>query len=201
MKFSLEYIVPPEQNFRGLSYGDWASVFWKWLLSDLEQGGSVYFLRGNVDLEAPIVRTEREMVTIYSDIGIFFPIICSVTSKLDHPKAITDIMRRDHSAESERKPPMLSAIIDNLEIPNPEKYYAETPEFILSVPKSYPLRSKFKPIFRTGKAAAVSAGYWILLRPLPIGEHTISFEGADQDGFKTLGIYTIKVVKSPIVET
>jgi hypothetical protein len=201
MKFSLEYIVPPEQNFRGLSYGDWASVFWNWLLSDLEQRGSVYFLRGNVDLEAPIVRTERETATIYSDAGIFFPIICTVTSKLDHPKAISDMMRRKHSAESERTPLALRAVIDNIEIPNPENYYAETPEFILSVPKSYPLRKQFKPTFRTGKAAAVSAGYWILLRPLPIGEHTINFEGADRDGFKTSGIYTICVVKRPIVNT
>jgi hypothetical protein len=201
MKFSLEYIVPPQHNFRGLSYGDWASVFWKWLLSDLAQGGSVYFLRGNVDLEAPIVRTEREMVTIYSDTGIFFPIICTVTSKLDHPKAISDMIRREHSADSERKPLALRAVIDNIEIPNPENYYAETPEFILSAPKSYPLRRQFKPIFRTGKAAAVSAGYWILLRPLPIGEHTINFEGADKDGFKTSGIYSITVVERPIVNT
>jgi len=201
MKFSLEYIVPPEENFRGLSYGDWASVFWNWLLTNLDQRGSVFFLRGNVDLEAPVVRTEGETITIYSDVGIFFPIICTVTSELDHPKAISHIMRRRQSAESERTPLVLRAIIDNIEIPNPENYYAETPEFTLSVPKSYPLRKQFKPIFRAGKADAISAGYWILLRPLPKGEHTINFEGADRDGFKTSGIYTIRVVERPIEHT
>ncbi len=191
----------PNKILEGCLHGDWASVFWKWLLSDLEQGGTVYFLRGNVDLEASIVKTERERVTIYSNTAIFFPIICNVTSVFDHPKAITDMLRREHSAESERTPPVLRVIIDNVEIPNPENYYAETPEFILSVPKTYPLRRQFKPTFRTGNAAAIAAGYWILLRPLPIGEHTINFEGVDKDGFKTSGIYTIAVVERPIMDT
>lgn len=197
MTFSLDYVVPPEQNYKGLSYGNLASVFWNWLLSDLKQGGSVYFLRGNVDLEAPIVKTESEPITIYSDTAIFFPIICNVTSRLDHPEAISDMMRREHSAESERKPLFLRAIVDNIVIPDPENYYAETPEFILNVPKSYPLRRKFEPIFRTGKVPAVSAGYWILLKPLPPGNHIISFDGTHKDGFKTSGAYRVTVVERP----
>lgn len=198
MIFSLDYIVPPEQNFRGLSYGNLASMFWNWLLSDLKQGGSTYFLRGNVDLEAPIMKTERERVSIYSDTAIFFPIICNVTSVLDHPWAINDALRREKSTDSERNPVLLRAVVDDFEIPNPENYYAESPEFILSVPVSYPLREQFEPIFKTGTAPAVSAGYWILLKPLPLGEHIINFEGADKDGFKTSGIYTIKVIERSV---
>jgi hypothetical protein len=204
MKFGLNHVVAPQENYRGLSYGIWAAAFWNWLLSDLKQGGSVYFLRGNVDLESAIVKTGKERVTIYSDTAIFFPIICTITSKLSHPNETSDMMRRNHSVESAIEWLLLKTTIDDAVIPNLENFYAETPEFILSVPKSSILRKQFDPIFKIGTGPAVSAGYWILLKPLPIGEHTIKFEGSYKEGlktsgsgFKTSGNYTITVLKRP----
>jgi hypothetical protein len=206
MKFDLDYVIPPHENYRGLSYGAWAAVFWNWLLSDLKQGGSVSFLRGNVDLESAIVKTGKERVTINSDTAIFFPIICTITSMLSHPNEINDMMRRNHAVESAREWLFLKTSIDDVMIPNLENFYAETPEFILNVPKSSTLHRQFDPMFKTGSGPAVSAGYWILLKPLPLGEHIIKFEGGYKEGLKTSGSgfttsgsYTISVMKRHII--
>ena len=53
-KIEKECIVNPKENFRGRSYGDWASTWSNWLYSedpdrsDLAEG-HILFLRGNID--------------------------------------------------------------------------------------------------------------------------------------------------------
>ena len=45
-------VVSPNENFGGMSYGEWAIEWNKWLFSedpDTYDGGNVLFLRGNVD--------------------------------------------------------------------------------------------------------------------------------------------------------
>jgi hypothetical protein len=193
--FDLSFIVPPNWIYKGLSYGNWAATWWNWLFSNQEQVGLVYFLRGNVDLERGIVRTGRNELTIYSDTAIFFPIICTITSRLVFPNAVNEMVRRKESAERQREPSRLMVTIDDIEIPNLHEYYAESPEFILDVPESSPLRNYFEPVVRSGKGEAVTAGYWILTKPLPTGKHRIKFEGRHQDGFTTTGDYSVRVIK------
>ena len=118
-------------NYNGLSFGDWSAVWWNWLFSKQEQTGSVLFLRGNVDQEFEVRRTGQNGIMIYSDLAIFFPVICSITSKLMFPNKITEILRRKDSTEAEMEPMLLRATIDGVEIPNLLQHYAESPEFIL----------------------------------------------------------------------
>jgi hypothetical protein len=193
--FDLNFIVPPNWIYRGLSYGNWAATWWNWLFSNQEQVGSVYFLRGNTDLEQGIVRTGRNGLTLFSDTAIFFPIICTITSRLVFPNPVNEMTRRSESAERQREPSRLMVIIDDTGIPNLDEYYAESPEFILDVPESSPLRNCFEPLVQSGKGEAVTAGYWILIKPLPTGKHRIQFEGRHQDGFRTTGDYSIRVIK------
>jgi hypothetical protein len=195
LRLNLDFIVPPNRIYRGLSYGNWAAAWWNWLFSNNEDFGSVYFLRGNVDLEPGIVRTGRNGLTLRSDTAIFFPIICTITSRLVYPNAYNEMIRRYKSAESQREPSRLVATIDDIEITNPIEYYAESPEFILDVPRASTLRKYFKPMMRSGKGEAVTAGYWILIKPLPPGKHRVRFEGKHQDGFRTTGDYSIRVIQ------
>lgn len=193
MKFNLKLIVQPHENFKGLSYGCWTSIWWNWLFSDQLQNGSVYFLRGNTDLEDPIKRTGKNGPIINSNTAIFFPIICTITSELLFEHASTQVIRRSESAERQKNPLLLSVKINGVRIPNLKNYYSESPEFVLDIPKSSKLRGSFDPVPRIGKRPAVSAGYWIMLRPLPAGTYKIIFKGKHEDGYVSYGDYTIRV--------
>lgn len=197
MKFSSRFIVPPRENFKGLSYGCWASIWWNWLFSDQVQYGPVYFLRGNTDKEADIIRTGRNGPTLSSGTAIFFPIICTITTKLIFPHATTQMIRRMESTERQKNPLVLRATINGISIPNLENYYAESPEFILEIPESSKLRASFDVPVHVGSAPAVAAGYWLLLKPLPPGTYKIDFKGMHEDGFIAHGEYTVKVLRNP----
>jgi hypothetical protein len=194
MKFDLRLIVQPHENYNGLSYGYWTSIWWNWLFSDQIQNGSVYFLRGNTENESPIIRTGKNGPIIYSDTAIFFPIICTITSEHLFEHASSEVIRRSESAQRQKNPLLLSVKINGARIPNLKNYYAESPEFVLDIPKSSKLQCYFDPLPRIGKSPAVSAGYWIMLRPLPPGTHKIIFKGKHADGYVSYGDYTIRVL-------
>lgn len=198
MKFNLRSIVQPHENFKGLSYGNWTSIWWNWLFSDQVQYGSIHFLRGNTDKEDPIIRTGVNSPVIYSGTTIFFPIICTISSKLLFEHASTQMIRRRESAERQKIPVLLNVEINRVRIPNLKNYYVESPEFVLEIPKTSKVRRLTDPPARIGKSPAVSAGYWIMLRPLPPGSHKIIFEGKHADGFRSYGEYTVKVLIPPI---
>lgn len=196
MKFNTRLIVQPHQNFNGLSYGYWTSIWWNWLFSNEIQNGSIYFLRGNTEKESRIIRTGKNGPTICSDTAILFPIICTFTSEHLFAHATTEVIRRRESAERQKNPLLLSVKINGVNIPSLRRYYIESPEFTLEIPKSSKLRLSFDPIPRIGKSPAVSAGYWIMIRPLPPGIYKIIFRGEHEDGFKSYGDYLIKVLSS-----
>ncbi len=193
MKFDLTLIVPPKETYNGLSYGDWAAIWCNWLFSDQDQVGSVYFLRGNVHREPDIVMTGKNGLTIYSDLAIFFPIICTFSSKLITPNAMSKMQRRKDSTEPERDPTLLKLTINDTEIRNLLDHYAESHEFTLEIKRMSPLLRYFNSSVKTGTSEAVIAGYWILLKPLPVGTYRIKFEGRHKDGFMTSGDYNIKI--------
>ena len=195
MRFDRRLIVPPNETFNGLSYGNWAAIWWNWLFSEQEQAGSVNFLRGNTDLEPVIVKKGRRALTFNAETAIFFPIICTISSMLTNDRTHDALINRKCSADSQREPSILKVTIDGIKVPDLKKYYAESPEFILNVPENAAIRKYFKPIVKGGKAPAVAAGYWVLIKRLPIGKHVIYFEGKHQDGFKTSGEYEIKINK------
>ena len=176
-----------------MSYGDWSVLFWNWLLSDQSQGGTVCFLRGNVDFEQGIVNGTNARIKINSDTGIFFPIICSIEASRD-VRLLNKLQKmRKVIAQSQVDPRLLRVIIDDIAVPHLRNYYVETPLFTLDVHRTNLLRKKFHKTLRQGKALAVSAGYWVLLRSLPVGKHRIRFKGIHRDGFETSGDYLLQV--------
>jgi hypothetical protein len=198
LKFNLRNIVSPKETYNGLTYGSWSATWCNWLFSDQHQIGTVYFLRGNVDKEPKIVMTRKNAVTICNDVGIFFPIICTFSSKLVNSNARNEMQRRKDSTGPERNPTLLKLKINDTEIPKLRDHYAESPEFILEINERSPLLRYFNPPPRIGKSEAVIAGYWILLKPLPAGRYRIKFEGRHRDGFMTSGDYSIKIIKSSL---
>ena len=195
MKFDLRLIVPSNETYNGLSYGGWAAIWCNWLFSSQDQTSSVYFLRGNVDKEPKISMTGKKGLTLSSDVAIFFPIICTVSSSLAGPHLVNEMQRRQDSTEPELNAKVIKLKINGRKVPNLRNYYAESAQFILEVTKKTQLHRYFDPPLKRGKSEAVTAGYWILLKPLPKGMFRIEFEGRHRDGFKTSGDYSIRVVE------
>src|SRR5215217_1573019 len=82
-------ILPPNENFRGKSYGEWAAEWWNWLLSEkpdiYSQEDPVLFLRGAFDYKARADgkrnpssthndRTGDKKIEIFEGTAIFFPV-------------------------------------------------------------------------------------------------------------------------------
>jgi hypothetical protein len=197
LRFNLRDIVPPTKIYNGLSYGGWAATWCNWLFSDQLQVGSVFFLRGNVDKEPGVVMTGKNGLNVYNDTAIFFPIICTFSSKLFNPNVRNEMQRRKDSTEPERDPTLLKLKINDTEVPNLHDYYAESLEFVLEINRISPLLRYINPPVRIGRSEAVTAGYWILLKPLPVGTYSIKFQGRHRDGYVTSGHYCIKIIKRP----
>jgi hypothetical protein len=51
--------------------------------SEQVKGSSIFLLRGNVDTEPALVMPISTGLTLDSNTGIFFPIICSTSSSLE----------------------------------------------------------------------------------------------------------------------
>ena len=197
MEFNSHFVLKPAENYKGLSYGSWVATWWNWLFSDQTQLDSVYFLRGNIDKESCMVTNNTHGSTIYVGTAIFFPIICTIRCKLFFPKSCTEMIRRSESEQSQRNPKRLWASVNGNKIRDLRAYYAESPEFILQIPKASPLRGFFDPVPRIGKGEAVAAGYWLLLKSLPVGTYRIKFEGIHKDGFRSGGDYFVKIIPRP----
>ena len=195
MNFDLKYIVRPGETYNGLSYGSWAAIWCNWLFSDQQQDGSVYFLRGNIDKEPNIIMTGKNAIKVYDDVAIFFPIICTFSSKIFNPDAVTEMLRRKDSTGPERDPIKLKLEMNELEVSNLHEFYAESPEFTMEISRMSPILRFFDPPVTIGRSEAVIAGYWILIRPLPVGKYRINFEGMHRDGFKTSGDYSIRIIR------
>ena len=73
----------------------------------------------------------------------------------------TEMIRRSESEQSQRNPKRLWASVNGNKIRDLRAYYAESPEFILQIPKASPLRGFFDPVPRIGKGEAVAG--WILV--------------------------------------
>lgn len=193
--FDLDFIVRPNHKYCGLSYGQLAAKWGNWLFSDFRQSGSIYFLRGNVDSEPPIVMTGKNSISICQDIAIFFPIICSFATRANVSDPNDEIDIKGHINRQQTQTTFLSLIVDMINVPNLREYFLASSKFMLEVSDQSIIRQHFDSI-APGKSEALVVGYWILILPFPLGRHNIKFEGWHNDGFKASGHYEINVVNS-----
>lgn len=66
----------------------------------------------------------------------------------------------------------LEASVDGVPLQNLQNYHAESPLFNVTLPEGNILGIPGR------SSEAVADGYWVVLQPLPAGEHTIHFRGA-----------------------
>jgi hypothetical protein len=178
--------LPPPSSPHGHSYAEWSVKWWLWYLSlpvsenpaatpgadcGNGQSGKVWYLFGG----PPTVNC-----TVSAGTALFFPIVNAECSSLEAPPfyGATPAERSacakawiDHVTD-------LSATIDGAPVPNPADFRVQTGDFPFSVPDDNVLGVQ-------GPASGFASGdgYYLMLKPLPPGVHTIHITGTFRDPF------------------
>jgi hypothetical protein len=179
-------VLPPTAHPYGQSYGEWAADWWQWALSQPaasnplvdptgaqcanEQTGKVWFLAGTLT-GGPVTRS----CTVAAGTALLFPVLnaffCVDPGGEDPGEAA---LRANVAYVGSATG--LTATIDAAAVPNVSAYFEESAIFSVTLPEDN--------IFDAPGGAygpCVDAGYYVVVRPLPPGEHTIHFTGMVDD--------------------
>jgi hypothetical protein len=184
----IEYYTFNDSPYR-VSYGKWTVRWWKWCFSiernrnpTTDDTGAfccegqerpVWFLAGTW------VSEERNFphrkCTIPSDVSILFPIINCEENPLEYPHLKTDEEMKNSLDADMNTVLKRECFVDNVPVP---------PEKVQSVPEFFDIRihSDMGLNGRGGVTKMTSDGYWVFLKPLSPGIHSISLEGSYQNG-------------------
>jgi hypothetical protein len=181
-----------KSNPYGKPYGRWASKWWEWYLSipksinpvlDItgkyssvnQPQHDIWFLAGKYADEDSKTFPNR-LCTIPRDRSILFPVINCEANPLEYPELATedDIIKR--VSQDEDSIVKKECFVDGNSIP---------PQRIRSDPDVFELRiipDNGASIKNAGTTLASADGYWVFLKPLSVGKHTISFRGSCEYG-------------------
>ena len=213
-------VVLPYENFRGMSYGEWASIWSQWLVSDdpTYNGEDILFLRGNVnympvgdtkgapqylDPNAIYERSENNGETIFERTAILIPILTSDYSLGDlyNGRKITSVPHLRYIANKDTDGGSIWATImrkgekNHPIVPNLLDYRFESPLYFLSVNKNSKLRKKMDVPPKVGNYYAITVGYFIIIKSLPVGAYRLIFGGSNGNVYHTNALFDIKVIK------
>jgi hypothetical protein len=174
-----------DSNPYGISYEDWTIKFWQWILSmpvDINpttdntgercgEGQSslpVFFLSGAGG--SVVERT----CTVPAGKAILVPVgsvECSF-AEFGEFGGTTEEELHTCAEEDQSSNPILFLSVDGRQIQQLEKYRIHSRAFNVTFPENALFGAK------AGPSVAVSDGYWIILEPLPPGEHEIHFKNS-----------------------
>lgn len=186
-------VLPSFSKAFGKSYGDWSAGWWQWAFSlptpghplldsagcEAGQSGRVWFLGGTfagvpdpTDPTVVIGEADRDC-TVPTGKPLFFPIVNVACTTVEMPGATEAELREcanslaDHIQD-------LAVTIDGAAVEHLGLYRRESGLFTIG-----PLPADNLLGAAPGATGdAVSDGFWIMLKPLSVGEHDIRFEGA-----------------------
>jgi hypothetical protein len=189
-------ILPPNENFRGRSYGEWASEWLKKMLSaspdNYSKDDPIIFLRTNVDY-SPVEgredgyrenttthydRTGNKGIEIYEETAVFFPVIeANFLVGCKNPEDKKKVLQTEEELRYYARKDIDSGWqigtfvkIDYEHaqpiVNNLKDYRAESSLFKILVSDKSPLKDKWEEELKPGTFDAVTDGYWILIREL-----------------------------------
>jgi hypothetical protein len=209
-------VLPPQGHPYGKTYPEWSAAWWQWSsairIADSPlfdetganvasgQSGPVWFLAGNSG--GTSVRT----VTVPRGKALFFPILtqgylgfpcddrnlpgCEIDQALEATKDISTLLSFiDPSMDGAT----LACEIDGVSVQNLSAYRVRSSEsYTVNVPED----NIYVPAFGLPGGAyhpCVDVGYYLMLVPLSIGQHSIHFAGASVFGFSSEVTYHLTV--------
>jgi hypothetical protein len=176
-------VLPPQSHPFGKSYSQWSAAWWQWAFSlpvvdnpgndtpnfDVTKGqsGHVWFLAG------PFGTVERT-VTIPVGTALFVALVNVDSSTLEEPPfygatAADQLAIANGFADFITD---LSFTIDGRAVGNLDAFRVTSPQFSFTAPTPW--------IFGAtgGEGLATGVGYFVMVSPLSVGEHTIHYTGA-----------------------
>ncbi len=179
-----------------MSYGDWSAAWWQWAVSipfdanhpfndqtgancgAKQENGAAFFLAGT--WVGPV---ERKNCTVPKGKPLFIPILnveCSTVEPApfhgNDGQELRDCV--GHPAFSV-KLSSLKVTVDGERVTDLKQYRVQSPMFdFLNIPVDDILFTN------ETSGSSVSDGYWVMLKPLSPGKHTIHFEGTTVGGVK-----------------
>ena len=161
----------------GKSWEVWTTEWWNWCLSlprdqnpitditgeyaSRNQRGPVWFLAGTFG------GTAERTCEIPAEKAIFFPIYCNETSYAECPNFKTEEELRVFAKADIDQVKTITSTVDGQRLPNSDLRRLESPPFELDLPEGNIVGVP------PGKTKSNSDGYWVFLKPLPVGKHEI----------------------------
>ncbi|HZN65662.1 MAG TPA: hypothetical protein VFB66_10185 [Tepidisphaeraceae bacterium] len=175
-------VFPPNAHPYGKSHGEWVAEFWQYALEfpveghpfldtpeydfAARQSGKVWFWSAP---DGPITRE----VDIPHGTALFLTIRDVEVSSLEEPPffGATEQEQRERANWFADRIVDVSVTIDGVPVENVEDYRFESPQFSFDAPTPW--------IFGAtgGAGTSVGDGYYMMIKPLPVGTHTIEYSG------------------------
>lgn len=187
----------PDAKPNGLSYSDLAIEFWKWAygypgdVPNPINDNTGAFIQNNQPKKEPVYilpggygSFENRSIIIPSNASIFFPVLVHHESYVGFPGLFTeaDLTQKAQKYIDDAK--YVGAELDGKSL---EYVRVQTPFFKWNVPEDNML---YVP---KNEITTISEGYWVYLKPLPTGNHTLHWKGLTDD-YYTESIYRIQVM-------
>lgn len=168
----------------GEPWNRWAAKWCRWMLSipkdknpSIDSTGkncssqqldeNVWFLTGSFGN----IRRINRRCTIPLGRSIFFPIMEKEDSLAEDTDLTSDLGLIERCVDSMNQVFYLEASIDGSKVPQLENYRVRSDVFDLKFPRDNVYG------VRPGLTRSVCDGYWLFIKPLPIGKHKIEFIG------------------------
>jgi hypothetical protein len=197
-------IIPPNAKYRGFTYGEWSAMWWQAAFATpvvggdhpLFSGGAFQGPKGMLFLAGVFADPDDPAVveiTIPAGTPLFFPIIntsCSVYEPDPFHGDDEDELRDCANGHMDNTSDLF-AEIDGKPVKKINAYRTESPLFVWGpLPEDNILGA---PEGTT--SPSVDAGFYLLVKPLPVGEHVIEFGGTfDLFGASINTMYIVHVV-------
>ena len=175
-------IFPPGSKPYGQTYGQWSIKWFQWAFSIpkdknpiIDDSGKncainqndqyAWFLAGSGG-----GKIER-VCTVPAGKAIFFPIMDTEASYAEFPDDKTEVDLRNTAHADQDTVSHLTLTIDGVSFQNLNSFRADSPLFNFTTPQNgmWDLHS--------AKSQAVADGYYVMLKPLPVGAHEIHWSG------------------------
>jgi hypothetical protein len=175
----------------GLTYGQWTVEWWRWFLSTpksinpvVDESGEfasvnqpaedVWFLAGKVANEQ--LSFPKRFCRIPSSYSILFPVINCEVNRLEFPELTTysELIRKVESDENTIV--HKECMVDGKLVPV-QRIKSDPIVFEVKIDKD-----NAYGVADGGITLAAADGYWVFLRPLPVGKHNIYFRGSCENG-------------------
>lgn len=164
------------------TYGDWSAKWWIWALSIPEENNPITDQTGEncaINQQGPVwflAGTTGGSVTRECDVPAGKAILLSPLniecSYAEFPAMKTEKELRDCAQWPGAS---VEVTIDGVKLQEIDKYNVQSPIFDVVMPENNIFGAP------TGPTKAVSGGWWVLLQPLPPGNHQLSFGGSVLD--------------------